>query len=261
MLNNELLQRSVTIIKLNDVLYCRDIHAIDLVNKIVILGEGFSNEDRDTIFIMMTDILKKSNIKFSINFETNGIEILESSWDDFIRKKNGSFITKDIYKFIIDKGKKDLIYNTKLSFSNKSVIEELDLNNNFIAINDGFIDDALLLKRNGIALNSEFVIEERNYVKHLLEISKYMDAQVEVYLNIITGDIDDIMELHYKLVNDKITTYMLRKVKINMLICNINEYNIKRANEYYSNMNTCSYGLLNLFDQGLISKIKLNNML
>lgn len=258
MVNKEY-ERMITFIKPNDVFYSRDIHAIDIMNKII-SDSSFNMEIKNKLFLIITKGLDKNNIKYEIDSTYNFIMIKEDSWDSIIIKKNGNFIFKEFYEVIKESHNEDLIYNTKLTFINKAQLDNFNLDTNTIIINSDFIDDIKLLKMNGIDLNkNEFIIRESEYIDFILKNVNFRGKEVYLYINMFTSSIDDLVEIYNKIKDDSYIKGMFKNVKISMMFITLNEYNKSKIDEY-NKLNVPAYGLINIFDQTLISKLKVNNL-
>lgn len=250
-------ERMITIIKPNDVLYSRDLHAIDIMNKII-LDREFNIDLKDKLFLLVDKVLKENDIKYSIHPDYNAFMIQEDSWEDIIYKKKGNFIFKEFYQTLKENNLEKLIYETKLNFINKAQMENLELNKNTIILNSNYIDDIKLLESNGVKFNSkEHVISEDKYLDFLIKSVTFHDSVVYLYLNVFSSSIDDLIEL-YNLIKDN--TYLktlLKNIKISTMFITFNKYNESKMEEY-NKLNVPSYGLIKIFDQSLITRIKSN---
>lgn len=253
------LSRMLVIIKPNDVLYSRDIHAIDIVNKVV-LSDRYNDDIKNELFVTMNKILKSNDIKFEIDFETNALKIKEESWDKFITKKKSNFETKEIYDILKNNKLDNLIYDTKLSYWNKAQIHELELNENMMILNDDYIDDILLLEKSGIYFNKSLVIKKSNYLETIISRTKYVDGTVDLYITLFTSLIDDIFEIYEMVKENEYMKNILKKVRMQMVLINENKYNLDKVEEV-KKFNVPTFGILNLFDQDLLSKINSNKLL
>lgn len=252
-------ERMITIIKPNDVLYSRDLHAIDIMNKII-LDKNFDVDKKDKLFLIITNSLNRSKIKYSIHEEYNAIMLAEESWDSFICKKNGNFITKEFYDKLKEYGLIDLVYETKLSFYNKSQMENLDLNSNTIILNSDYIDDIKILERSGVIFKKDFIYQESKYLDFIISAISFRENKVKLFLNIFTSSIDDLVELYNKVKDNTYLKTLLKDVRISMMFITMNKYNESKIEEY-NKLNVPAYGLINIFDQALISKINVNNIM
>ena len=253
------LSRMLVIIKPNDVLYSRDIHSIDLVNKII-LSDEYDEDLKNKLFLEMTKFLKSNNINYENDFDTNVFLIKEESWDKIIINKKSNFETKAIYDILKENNLESIIYNTKLSYWNKAQIKELDLNENMMILNDDYIDDVLLLERSGIPFNKRLVIRKSEYIDTIISKTKYVDGTVDLYITLFTSLIDDIFEIYHLVKDDEYMKNIMKSVRMQMVLINENKYNIENV-ENVKKYNVPTFGILNLFDQELLSKINMNNVL
>lgn len=252
-------QRMIILIKPNDVIYSRDLHAVDIMNKII-MDKNIDPDLKDELFVLFTKLIDKSNIKYHIHPEFNLFMLMGNGWDDLICNKANNFVFKDFYIKLKENGLEKLIYNTKLTYWNSAQLENIELNSNFIILNDDFIDDIKLLSSNGIDLTSkgrENIVNNKDLIDYLIKNVSFRDSDVYLYLNIFTSSIDDLLELYNKVKDNEYLKSLLKNVKINMMFITLNKYNESKI-EYYNSMNVPPYGLLNIFDKYLISKLKTN---
>lgn len=253
-------EKIITLFKPNNVFYSRDLHAIDIVNAIL-MSSKIDLQIKEDLNKMLYQILRSSDINF-INEDKYGLFMInEPGWEEIIYKK-GNFVTRKIYKYLIDNNLKDFIYNVKLSFVNKEQLSNFDLNMNmFIVLEDSeLINDIEVLKRNGYYFNEDAVFKKEDYIRFLNSQIANHDGKTFVYINMFTGCIDDTVEIQDLLKNDPYNRERLKNIYIAMVFVQYTKYNMSKVT-YYKNMRPCSFGVMNLFDQCLLNKININKVM